>query len=434
MIRRFDNAVFSFEQIFAQLAVGNPMDHGQIQSRVESILQDVKANGDKALLNYAQQFDGVSATSAAGLAIDTEQLQPALERIAPDLRQALTTAAQRIRAYHEHQQAGVNQSDYCFTDEYGNEFWQKTTPMDRVGLYVPGGKAFYPSSVLMNAIPAKVAGVREVHMAVPIGYSGKISDVVLAAAALADVDRVFTIGGAQAIAAFAFGTETVPAVDKIVGPGNTYVALAKRAVFGQVGIDMIAGPSEILVIADESLPVDAAVLDLFSQAEHDEVAQSILISTSSTYLDAVAARIPELLEQQPRRDVIAAALKNRGALIQVKNWHEAIEFSNKMAPEHLELAFAEADAFIEQVRHAGSVFVGVHTTESFGDYCAGTNHVLPTSGAARFSSPLGVQDFQKRTSYTRCTQAGAAALAPIAATMARAEHLEAHALAAESRR
>jgi len=433
MILRLSINDDSYEHSLNLLAAADPVIQIDIQNKVLSILNDIQKRQDQALLEYAQKYDGATATIPAELEIPREQIKQALATLDPTLRQALKTAASRIRIYHQHQQRGLKASDYQFKDENQNDFWQVTTPMDKVGLYVPGGKAFYPSSVLMNAIPAKVAGVQDVIMAVPIGYTGQISPVVLAAASLAGVDRIFTMGGAQAIGAFAYGTETVPKVDKIVGPGNTYVALAKRAVFGRVGIDMIAGPSEILVLADTSLSVDACVYDLFSQAEHDEAAQSILVSTDLKYLDQVAQRIPQLLKQQPRADVIASALKSRGALIYVNTWQEAIDFSNKMAPEHLELAFKEAEQYLPQVRHAGSVFVGVHTTESFGDYCAGPNHVLPTSGAARFSSPLGVADFQKRTSFTRCSALGANALAPIAAALARAEHLEAHALAAESR-
>lgn len=433
MKRRLDINSSSYQQDILKLAASNPVAQLEVQDQVHKILHRVRTQGDVALLDLAQRFDGVTATTAAELEVPKELCVKALEGIDPDLRQALEIAATRIKTYHQHQQEGVMRGDYSFADEYNNQFWQKTLPMDKVGLYVPGGKAFYPSSVLMNAIPAKVAGVKEVCMAVPIGYSGQLSKVVLAAASLAGVDRVFTMGGAQAIAAFAFGTATVPTVDKIVGPGNIYVALAKRAVYGHVGIDMIAGPSEILVLADELLSVDAVVYDLFSQAEHDEMAQSILVSTSAAYLDAVEARIAQLLPAQPRADVIRASFENRGALILVNSWDEALEFSNQMAPEHLELAFHGYEAFINKVKHAGSVFVGPHTTESFGDYCSGTNHVLPTSGAARFSSPLGVCDFQKRTSFSRCSKIGANALSPVAAAMARAEHLEAHALAAESR-
>lgn len=433
MIRRLTSASPNFEQEMLDLASSNPVTQAEIQQKVDAILARVQQEGDVALLALAQQFDGVEVRTALELEVPTQKIHEALEVVAPSLREALEVSARRIREYHSHQQQGVKDGDYRFKDADGNEFWQKTMPMDRVGLYVPGGKAFYPSSVLMNAIPAKVAGVQEVCMAVPIGYSGALSPVVLAAASLAGVDRIFTMGGAQAIAALAYGTATVPKVDKIVGPGNAYVALAKRAVYGRVGIDMIAGPSEIVVLADKTLPVDSVVYDLFSQAEHDEMAQSILISTDIAYLDAVEKRIHDLLPAQPRAKVISASLENRGALVLVQSWERAIELSNAMAPEHVELAFEGVEGFVELIRHAGSVFVGPHTTEAFGDYCSGTNHVLPTSGAARFSSPLGVQDFQKRTSFTLCSEKGAQALSPIAATMARAEHLEAHALAAESR-
>lgn len=433
MIRQLDSNGPNYQQDLAKLHGTNPVTQVHIQEKVDHILAEVKSSGDTALLHYARLYDGVKVTEPAQLQVHSAQMEKALAQIDPELRAALTVAADRIRRYHQHQQDGALQGDYRFEDEYKNTFWQKTTPVDRVGLYVPGGKAFYPSTVLMNAIPAKVAGVQDICMAVPIGYTGVLSNTVLAAAFIAGVDRIFTMGGAQAIGAFAYGTQTVPAVDKIVGPGNTFVALAKRAVFGHVGLDMIAGPSETLIIADETLPVDAAVLDLFSQAEHDEAAQSIIVSTSPAYLQAIAQRIPELLQFQPRKAVIQVSLESRGALILVNSWAEAIAFANEMAPEHLELVFDGDEQAAAEVRHAGSVFIGRHTTESFGDYCSGTNHVLPTSGAARFSSPLGVHDFQKRTAFTQCSQVGAQALAPIAAVLARAEHLEAHAQAAESR-
>jgi len=418
---------------FSNLLIAQPTQQSDVQAKVDHIIAQVRLRKDEALLEFAREFDGVQANSAAALEIDSSVIASSIDQIEADLRAALEQAAARIRRFHEAQQQAVKQADFCLEDEFGSQFSQRTTAMQRVGIYVPGGKALYPSSVLMNGIPARVAGVKEIIMAVPLGQNQQVAPVVLAAAAIAGVDRVFTMGGAQAIAAMAYGTPSIPKVDTIVGPGNVYVALAKRAVFGQCGIDMIAGPSEILILADRSLPVDSCIFDLFSQAEHDELAQAVIISTDASYLDEIAKRLPRLLASQPRRAIIEQSLLNRGALVLVKSWQQAIVLSNMMAPEHLELAFEGAEAFADQVEHAGSVFVGVHTTESFGDYCAGPNHVLPTSGSARFSSPLGVQDFQKRTAFTRCTAAGASELGKLAAKLARAEQLEAHALAAESR-
>jgi histidinol dehydrogenase len=395
---------------------------------VATILKDVKARGDTAVLEYTARFDRLTAASMANLELKAAQLQGALEQLPADTRLALEAAADRVRRYHERQV----QESWTYTEDDGTVLGQKITPLDRVGLYVPGGKAAYPSSVLMNAIPAKVAGVAELIMVVPTP-GGEQNQLVLAAAAIAGVDRVFTIGGAQAVAALAYGTETVPPVDKIVGPGNAYVASAKRRVFGTVGIDMIAGPSEILVIADGSAPPEWVAMDLFSQAEHDEMAQSILLSPDATYLDAVAAAIDKLIEEMPRSEVIRTSLTNRGALILTRDLDDAASISNTIAPEHLELAVADPDALLPKLRHAGAIFMGKNTCEALGDYCAGPNHVLPTSRTARFSSPLGVYDFQKRSSLIHVSQAGAQTLGRIAATLAYGEGLQAHARSAEYR-
>ena len=362
------------------------------------------------------------------LDLPAARLHQALDQLAPDIRQALESAADRIRGYHTRQV----QNSWRYTEDDGTVLGQQITPLDRVGLYVPGGKAAYPSSVLMNAIPAKVAGVGELIMVVPTP-GGEQNKMVLAAAAIAGVDRVFTIGGAQAVAALAYGTQTVPQVDKIVGPGNAYVAAAKRRVFGTVGIDMIAGPSEILVIADGSVPAEWVAMDLFSQAEHDEMAQSILLSPDAAYLDAVAAAIDRLIIDMPRAEVIRTSLTNRGALIKTRDLNDAAEIANSIAPEHLELAVTDPDALLPQLRHAGAIFMGRHTCEALGDYCAGPNHVLPTSRTARFSSPLGVYDFQKRTSLIHVSEAGAQTLGRLASTLAHGEGLHAHARSAEYR-
>ncbi|MCM8610608.1 histidinol dehydrogenase [Accumulibacter sp.] len=399
---------------------------------VAVILADVKARGDAAVVEYTRRFDGLGVASMDELELSQDELQRALAGLPPEQRAALTTAAERVRRYHERQPLQGWQYDDPDEGMRGTMLGQKVTPLDRVGLYVPGGKASYPSSVLMNAIPAHVAGVGELIMVVPTP-AGEHNPLVLAAAALAGVNRVFTIGGAQAVAALAYGTETVPQVDKIVGPGNAYVAAAKRRVFGIVGIDMVAGPSEILVICDGHTDPDWVAMDLFSQAEHDELAQSILVCPDATFIDRVAAAIDRLLPTMPRREVIRAALENRGALILVRDLDEACEIANRVAPEHLELSLADADEWVGRIRHAGAIFIGRHASESLGDYCAGPNHVLPTSGSARFSSPLGVYDFQKRSSLIRISPAGARTLGRIAATLAYGEGLPAHARSAEYR-
>jgi histidinol dehydrogenase len=392
----------------------------------------VKTSGDAAVIEYTRRFDGLGVDSMAELELSQDALQQALAGLPAAQRQALEAAAGRIRRYHQRQTLDSWQYEEEGAEIGGTMLGQKVTPLDRVGLYVPGGKASYPSSVLMNAIPARVAGVRELIMVVPTP-AGEQNPLVLAAAALAGVDRVFTIGGAQAIAALAYGTGSVPQVDKIVGPGNAYVAAAKRRVFGVVGIDMIAGPSEILVICDGHTDPDWVAMDLFSQAEHDELAQAILISPAAAYLDQVAAALERLLPTMPRQQVIRTALENRGALIQVRDLDEACAIANRIAPEHLELSLVDADAWVPKIRHAGAIFIGPYTSESLGDYCAGPNHVLPTSGSARFSSPLGVYDFQKRSSLIRVSPIGAKTLGRIAATLAQGEGLPAHARAARYR-
>ena len=424
-----------------------------IEQRVAAILDDVRVRGDVAVLEYTARFDGLSAPSVAALEIGPDALQAALSRITPAQRQALQAAAGRVQRYHERQLEACGRS-WSYRDDDGTLLGQKVTPLDRVGLYVPGGKAAYPSSVLMNAVPARVAGVGEIIMVVPTPVRGSLAtggaggpsgagaataavgernDLVLAAAAVAGVDRAFTVGGAQAVAALAFGTATIPRVDKITGPGNAYVASAKRRVFGQVGIDMIAGPSEILVLADGSTPPDWVAMDLFSQAEHDELAQSILLCPDAAYIAAVAQAIERLLPGMPRREVIRASLEGRGALIHTRSMEEACALSNRIAPEHLELSSAEPHRWEPLLKHAGAIFLGAYTSESLGDYCAGPNHVLPTSGTARFSSPLGIYDFQKRSSLIEVSQAGAQVLGPIAAELAYGEGLQAHAQAAEMR-
>ena len=392
------------------------------------ILADVRARGDAAVLEHTARLDRMIVSDMSGLTLTKDDLAGALDRIGRAERDALEAAAGRIRTYHEHQRL----QSWEYTEADGTVLGQRITPLDRVGLYVPGGKAAYPSSLLMNAIPAKVAGVASVVMVVPTP-DGVRSDLVLAAAAIAGVDQAFTIGGAQAIGALAYGTASIPRVDKIVGPGNAYVAAAKRRVFGTVGIDMIAGPSEILIICDGHTNPDWIAMDLFSQAEHDEVAQAILLSPDSLFLDAVERSIDRLMQTMPRQDIIAASLAGRGALIQTRDLGEACEIANRIAPEHLELSVEEPDRWIDQIRHAGAIFLGRHSSEALGDYCAGPNHVLPTSGTARFSSPLGVYDFQKRSSIIRVSAAGAQTLGRIAVTLARGEGLPAHARAAEMR-
>ncbi|MEO5698766.1 MAG: histidinol dehydrogenase [Burkholderiaceae bacterium] len=402
-----------------------------IEERVAAILADVRMRGDAAVLEYTQRFDRLRAATVAELEITRAEMQAALDAIAPAQRDALEAAARRVRSYHERQLEACGRS-WSYRDEDGSLLGQKVTPLDRVGIYVPGGKASYPSSVLMNAVPAKVAGVGEIVMVVPTP-DGERNLLVLAAAAISGVDRVFTIGGAQAVGALAHGTATVPAVHKITGPGNAYVASAKRRVFGQVGIDMIAGPSEILVLADGSTPADWVAMDLFSQAEHDELAQSILLCPDAAYIAEVKAAIERLLPGMPRRDVIRASLEGRGALIHTRSMEESCEISNRIAPEHLEISSRDPHRWEPLLRHAGAIFLGAFTSESLGDYCAGPNHVLPTSGTARFSSPLGVYDFQKRSSLIEVTEAGAQKLGPIAAELAFGEGLQAHAQAAQMR-
>ncbi len=399
-----------------------------IENTVASILADVKARGDAAVLDYTNKFDRMSAGSMAQLELPRERLHAALAGLEPERRAALETAAERVRRYHEKQL----QASWSYTEDDGTMLGQQVTPLDRVGLYVPGGKAAYPSSVLMNAIPAKVAGVAELIMVVPTP-GGEQNDLVLAAAAISGVDRVFTIGGAQAVAAMAYGTQTVPQVDKIVGPGNAYVAAAKRRVFGTVGIDMIAGPSEILVICDGKTDPDWIAMDLFSQAEHDELAQSILLTPDAAFAEAVELSIKKLVAEMPRSEVITTSITNRGAIIVTRDLDEAAEISNRIAPEHLELSVEDPVAMTKQIRHAGAIFMGRNTCEALGDYCAGPNHVLPTSRTARFSSPLGVYDFQKRSSLIMVSEQGAQTLGKIAATLAYGEGLQAHARSAEYR-
>jgi histidinol dehydrogenase len=398
----------------------------KVESVVREIISAVRTRGDAALIEYTERFDRRKVSD--GLEISLEKCRAALDLIEPEQRSALELAAQRVRAYAEHQRL----ESWSYTESDGTMLGQQIMPMDRVGLYVPGGKAAYPSSVLMNAIPARVAGVGELVMVVPTP-DGEVSNMVLAAASIAGVDRVFAIGGAQAIAALAYGTESVPAVDKIVGPGNAYVASAKRTVFGKVGIDMIAGPSEILVICDGNTDPDWIAIDMFSQAEHDEDAQSILVSPDGDFLDRVMASIERLLPEMPRAEIIAASLKGQGALIQVRDMEESIAVANQVAPEHLELSVEDPQAIAGRIRHAGAIFMGRYTAEVLGDYCAGPNHVLPTSRTARFSSPLGVYDFQKRSSLIYCSAQGASELGKSAAVLAHGEGLTAHARSAEVR-
>ncbi len=400
----------------------------QVQHTVKDIIQRVRAEGDAALLDYTARFDGMQLENGAALEVSKETLQQALDALDAAQRDALHAAAARVRAYHEKQK----QETWEYTEADGSRLGQRITPLDKVGLYVPGGKASYPSSVLMNAIPAKVAGVQELVMVVPTPR-GEVNPMVFAAAAIAGVDRVFRLGGAQAVAALAYGTETVPAVDKIVGPGNIYVAIAKREVFGQVGIDMIAGPSEILVICDGQTDPDWIAMDLFSQAEHDENAQAILVSPSAEYLDRVEQSIARLLPTMERREIIEASLQSRGLFVLSSDLEQAAWVSNLVAPEHLELSVAEPRALLPHIRHAGAIFMGRYTAEALGDYCAGPNHVLPTSGTARFSSPLGVYDFQKRTSLLEFSATGGSELGKIASVLARGESLTAHARSAEYR-
>ncbi len=428
MIRRWSTRDPDFAAALDSLLHFDHSTDDAIELTVAEILSRVRAEGDTAVLEYTRRFDHLDVATMAELELSGGQLREALDRLPAPQRSALEAAAQRVTSYHERQKL----ESWSFTEADGTRLGQKVTPLDRVGLYVPGGKAAYPSSVLMNALPAKVAGVGELIMVVPTPRGDK-NALVLAAACLAGVDRVFSIGGAQAVAALAYGTQTLPQVDKIVGPGNAYVAAAKRRVFGIVGIDMVAGPSEVLIIADASANPDWVAIDLFAQAEHDELAQAILLSPDAEFISRVAASIEKLLPTMPRREVIAASLKGRGALIQVTDLEEACVLANRIAPEHLELALADPSPLVDQIRHAGAIFVGHFSSESLGDYCAGPNHVLPTSRSARFSSPLGVYDFQKRTSLIEVSIAGAQTLGPIAAILAHGEGLTAHARAAELR-
>jgi histidinol dehydrogenase len=427
-IARLSTREPGFHRRLAALTSFETTQDEAVDRAVGAILADVRARGDEAVLEYTRRFDRVGAKSVQELEIPASELDRASASLDPQVRDALSQAAERIRAYHERQRA----ESWTYAESDGTVLGQRVTALDRVGLYVPGGKAAYPSSVLMNALPAKVAGVRELVMCVPTP-DGERNALVLAAAALAGVDRVFAIGGAQAIGALAFGTETVPAVDKIVGPGNAYVAAAKRRVFGTVGIDMVAGPSEILVLCDGSTDPDWIAMDLFSQAEHDEAAQAILLCPDQDFIDRVAASIDRQLAAMPRREVIRASLAKRGALIRVRDLEEACEIANRIAPEHLELSVRDPERWLDRIRHAGAIFLGRYSSEVLGDYCAGPNHVLPTSRTARFSSPLGVYDFQKRTSIIHVSRDGARSLGRIAARLARGEGLPAHAQSAEYR-
>jgi histidinol dehydrogenase len=427
-ITLLDSQSADFEaRLMEKLAFDEAQDES-IQATVRAILSDVRLRGDAALLDYTARFDGLTVASAAALEIPAATLRAAYEAINPAARQALQTAAERIRQFH----AAQLQTSWSMTDSHGATLGQRVTALDRVGIYVPGGKAAYPSSVLMNALPAKVAGVAEIVMVVPTPNHER-NLLVLAAAHLAGVDRVFTVGGAQAVAALAYGTKTVPAVDKIVGPGNAYVAEAKRQVFGRVGIDMIAGPSEILVISDGKTPPDWIAMDLFSQAEHDEMAQSILLTPDRAHIAAVCEAIDRLLPSMPRKQVIATSLRNRGVFVQVQSLDEACAIASLIAPEHLEVSTDHPEQWAEKIRHAGAIFMGRYASESLGDYCAGPNHVLPTMRSARFSSPLGVYDFQKRTSLINISAEAAQVLGPVAAELAWGENLPAHARAAELR-
>ncbi|MFZ2449613.1 MAG: histidinol dehydrogenase [Methylovulum miyakonense] len=427
-IKKLNTATPDFSQQLQALLAWNESDDLEIQQRVLAIIADVRKNGDRALIEYTNRFDHRNISNANELELPKATLQAAWENLPAEQAEVLQTAAERIRAYAEHQKM----QSWQYEEADGTVLGQKITPLDSVGLYVPGGKAAYPSSVLMNAIPAKVAGVADLIMVVPTP-NGETNELVLAAAYIAGVDRVFSIGGAQAVAALAYGTATIPKVAKIVGPGNIYVATAKKLVFGQVGIDMIAGPSEILVICDGLTNPDWIAMDLFSQAEHDENAQSILLSDDVDFLAAVEASIHKLLPTMERADIIRTSLRTRGALIHVASLDEAAEVANMIAPEHLELSVANPESLCEKIRHAGAIFMGRYTAEALGDYCAGPNHVLPTSSTARFSSPLGVYDFQKRTSLINCSESGADKLGKIASVLARGESLTAHARSAEYR-
>ena len=427
-IRRFRSDQSDFAAQMDELLAWEAVSDSGVQEAVTNIVNDVRSRGDEALIEYTNKFDRTSASTMADLELTQEQLQAALDGLDEKQRTALITAADRVRDYHEKQK----QDSWQYTEADGTVLGQKVTPMDRVGIYVPGGKAAYPSSVLMNAIPAHVAGVSEIIMVVPTP-DGQLNQLVLAAAAAAGVSRVFTVGGAQAVAALAYGTETVPGVDKIVGPGNIFVATAKRMVFGQVGIDMIAGPSEILVVCDGDTDPDWIAMDLFSQAEHDEDAQSILVAMDENFLDQVQASIEKLLPTMEREEIIRKSLSDRGAMILASGKEDALNLINRIAPEHLELSVEDPDSWLPGIRHAGAIFMGRYTAEALGDYCAGPNHVLPTSGTARFSSPLGVYDFQKRSSLVKFSADGASEMGKVASVLARGEHLTAHARSAEYR-
>ena len=425
---RIDSSDSGFDTALGELLDRTHEQVDDVSDVVSEIIASVRKQGDAALLDYTRRFDRLDVSDMSELEISPERLAQAVETITPAQREALDVSIDRVRSYHERQLG----ESWDYTDEGGTLLGQQVTPLDRVGLYVPGGKAAYPSTVVMTAVPARVAGVGELIMVVPTP-DGHINELVLAAAALTGVDRVFTVGGAQAVAALAYGTRSIPAVDKIVGPGNAYVATAKRLVFGKVGIDMVAGPSEIVVLCDAPADPDWVAMDLFSQAEHDELAQSILVTTSEDFADAVTASIERLLPTMERRDIIAAALQGQGAMIIVDNLDEAIAVTNRIAPEHLELIVDQPRQVAGQIRHAGAIFMGVHTNEVLGDYCAGPNHTLPTSGTARFSSPLGTYDFQKRTSLIMCSADAASDLGHTASVLARSEYLTAHARSAEYR-
>ncbi len=431
-IRKFDSSAADFNAQLSTVLAFEASEDEAIDRTAAKILADVKTRGDVAVLEYTNRFDKLDARNVGSLEIGRHELRAALDNLPAQRRAALQTAADRVRDYHQRQKKETGSDGFRYTEADGTVLGQKVTPLDRVGIYVPGGKAAYPSSVLMNAIPAKVAGVQEVIMVVPTP-NGVKNGLVLAAAAIAGVDRMFTIGGAQAIGALAFGTATIPQVDKIVGPGNAYVAAAKRRVFGIVGIDMIAGPSEILVICDGSTDPDWVAMDLFSQAEHDELAQSILLCPDTDYIARVEASINRQLDAMPRKDVIRSSLTNRGALVKVRDMNEACEIANMIAAEHLEISAENPQQWADQVRHAGAMFLGRFSSEALGDYCAGPNHVLPTSRTARFSSPLGVYDFQKRSSIIHVSEAGARTLGKVAAELAYGEGLQAHAGSAEYR-
>ncbi|MFT2098788.1 histidinol dehydrogenase [Marinomonas sp. 2405UD66-6] len=427
-IREFSSSTDGFRKELDALLAWDSVSDDAVQSSVANIVEQVRKRGDEAVIEFTNRFDRRNVAAASDLEISRDEMAQAKNRVSKEMVESLEAAAKRVFDYHERQK----QPSWQYQEDNGTVLGQKVTPLDRVGVYVPGGKAAYPSSVLMNVMPAKVAGVSEIIMVVPTP-DGFVNDIVLAAAYIAGADRVFTIGGAQAVAALAYGTESIPKVDKIVGPGNIFVATAKKMVFGVVGIDMIAGPSEILVVCDGKTDPDWIAMDLFSQAEHDEDAQSILISPDADFIQAVKSSMERLIETQSRKDIIKISLEGRGALIHVRDMDEAMEIANVVAAEHLELSVDEPEKWAEKIRHAGAIFMGRHTPEALGDYCAGPNHVLPTSGTARFSSPLGVYDFQKRSSLINCSPLGASELAKIASPLARGESLEAHAMSAEYR-